>query len=50
MAGGLGPGTVAAAVAELAPWGVDASSRLESAPGMKDPALVAAYVREAKGA
>lgn len=50
MAGGLGPGTVAAAVAELAPWGVDASSRLESAPGVKDPALVAAYVREAKGA
>lgn len=50
MAGGLGPGTVGLAVAEMAPWGVDASSRLESAPGVKDPALIAAFVREAKKA
>lgn len=50
MAGGLGPGTVGPAIAELAPWGVDASSALESAPGVKDPELIAAFVREAKRA
>ena len=50
MAGGLGPGNVAAAVAELAPWGVDASSRLESSVGVKDPDLIKAYVKEAKSA
>lgn len=50
MAGGLGPRNVADAINELRPWGVDASSRLESAPGVKDPDLVAAFVREAKRA
>lgn len=48
LAGGLGPGTVATAVARLHPWGVDASSGLESAPGVKDPDLIRAYVQEAK--
>lgn len=50
LAGGLGPGNVADAISTLRPWGVDASSRLEQAPGIKDTAKVAAFVREAKRA
>ncbi|MGH9166647.1 MAG: phosphoribosylanthranilate isomerase [Acidimicrobiia bacterium] len=50
LAGGLGPDSVRAAVARLRPWGVDATSRLEVSPGVKDPAKVAAFVREAKQA
>lgn len=48
LAGGLGPDNVAAAVAAVAPWGVDASSRLERVPGRKDPGMVAAFVEKAK--
>lgn len=48
LAGGLGPDNVAEAVAAVAPWGVDASSRLERAPGRKDPGMVAAFVEKAK--
>lgn len=48
MAGGLDPSNVAEAVRTLQPWGVDASSRLESSPGHKDHELIAAFVREAK--
>jgi phosphoribosylanthranilate isomerase len=48
LAGGLDPGNVGAAIDAARPWGVDASSGLESAPGLKDPARVAAFVKEAK--
>lgn len=48
LAGGLGPDNVARAVSRLHPWGVDASSRLESEPGVKDPALIKRYVEEAR--
>jgi phosphoribosylanthranilate isomerase len=49
-AGGLKPGNVASAIAELEPWGVDVASGVESLPGRKDLALVAAFLRNARGA
>lgn len=50
LAGGLGPETVAQAIRRLRPYGVDASSRLEVRPGIKDPDRVERFVREAKRA
>ncbi|MGQ9918588.1 MAG: phosphoribosylanthranilate isomerase [Bryobacteraceae bacterium] len=45
LAGGLGPDNVKDAIRAARPWGVDACSRLESAPGRKDAAKVRAFVR-----
>ena len=50
LAGGLGPDNVAEAIRSTHPWGVDATSRLEARPGIKDHDLVARFVREAKQA
>lgn len=50
LAGGLGADNVAEAIRSAGPFGVDASSRLESAPGVKDPDRIWAFVREAKRA
>ena len=50
LAGGLGPDNVGEAIRLVRPFGVDASSRLESAPGVKDPDTIRAFVREAKQA
>ncbi|UPG73105.1 phosphoribosylanthranilate isomerase [Roseomonas gilardii subsp. gilardii] len=47
LAGGLTPANVAAAVRQAGAPGVDASSGLEHARGVKDPALIAAFVRAA---
>lgn len=49
LAGGLGPSNVADAIERVRPWGVDASSGLESAPGVKDHDAITRYVQEAKG-
>jgi phosphoribosylanthranilate isomerase len=50
LAGGLGPDNVREAIRNTRPWGVDATTRLEARPGVKDHALVARFVREAKEA
>jgi phosphoribosylanthranilate isomerase len=48
LAGGLGPDNVAEAIRAMHPWGVDASSGLETEPGRKDPVLIKRFVEEAK--
>lgn len=50
LAGGLGPANVADIVRRVRPYGVDASSRLEIRPGIKDHDRVVNFVREAKQA
>ena len=47
LAGGLGPDNVAEAIRAAQPWGVDACSRLERAPGLKDHAKMRQFVRAA---
>ena len=49
LAGGLGPENVRDAIAAVRPWAVDASSSLETEPGVKDHARVRAYVEAARG-
>ena len=48
VAGGLTPANVAEAIAMLRPWGVDAVSGVETAPGRKDPAKVREFIRRAR--
>lgn len=50
LAGGLGPNNVAEAIGIVRPWGVDASSGLERAPGRKDAEKISSYVTRAKAA
>jgi len=50
VAGGLNPDNVGQAIHTLHPWGVDVVSGVEAAPGRKDPARVAAFIRNARQA
>jgi phosphoribosylanthranilate isomerase len=50
LAGGLDPGNVAAAIRATAAPAVDVASGVESAPGIKDPARLAAFAAAVRGA
>ena len=48
LAGGLAADNVTAAIEAVRPWAVDASSRLERSPGVKDHDAVRAFVEAAR--
>ena len=50
LAGGLKPANVAEAIATAKPFGVDVSSGVEARPGVKDPAKIYEFVRNARAA
>lgn len=50
LAGGINAGNVANFIKTVKPWGVDASSGLETSPGVKSTALVERYIDEALSA
>ena len=50
LAGGLDPWNVAEALAASGADGVDVSSGVERGPGLKDPALIAAFLSAVRGA
>ena len=50
LAGGLDDSNVAQAIAEAHPWGVDACSRIEIAPGKKDHVKMTAFLAAAREA
>lgn len=45
LSGGLNPGNVGQAVAQVRPFAVDVSSGVESAPGLKNAALVREFIK-----
>lgn len=50
LSGGLTPDNVADAVSQVRPVGIDASSGLETAPGVKNKKLIEAFIRNARAA
>jgi phosphoribosylanthranilate isomerase len=50
LAGGLDAANVGTAIAAVRPFGVDVSSGVEDAPGVKNPAKISEFVRAARAA
>ena len=50
LAGGLNAANVAQAILTVRPYGIDVSSGVESAPGVKDPQLIHEFVMAARAA